>query len=241
MTLIAGTGSSNKIFTGFKKDFIVMRKDTFEYTGQIDYTDENGTKCTYDFTDCIGAMAIKKKKTDTTAVRIVSVAFDGVEYTLYVEADDMDMDAGKYCYDLQVYDANHKMVTKLYGDFIVLQDITDMAYPKDEEIYFNLSSIIGYQKMLSLKNTFLLLSDTDYMVGTGNKTTFNIGNIITYTYQPKQIQTLVISNEIAYNLMSYYLKVSNLMYSEISYMSTVFLDVSGLLYNEIDYTIFYAI
>ena len=133
MSKIAGVGNSSNIFSGQRRDFIVMRKDTFEYTGQIDYVDEDGTDATYDFTSCIGAMAIKKKKNDTTAVRIVSVSFDEIEYTLHVDAEDMDMDAGKYYYDMQIYDADSKMITKMYGDFIVLQDITDMLAPEDFE------------------------------------------------------------------------------------------------------------
>ena len=142
MTRIAGTGSSNRIFQGQRKDFIVMRKDTFSYTGTYTYTDDDDTEIEYDFTGCVGMMAIKKKKNDTTAVRYVSVTFDEEDYTLSVDAEDMNMDAGKYYYDLQIYDANEEMVTKLYGDFIVLQDITDFKALIEKEYTSLLTSNI---------------------------------------------------------------------------------------------------
>ena len=62
MTRIAGTGTSNRLFDGQRKDFIVMRKDTFSYNDTYDYVDDDGVDNQYDFTDCIGSMQIKKKK-----------------------------------------------------------------------------------------------------------------------------------------------------------------------------------
>jgi len=224
MTRIAGTGSSNRIFQGQKKDFIVMRKDTFEYTGEINYVDEDGTDATYDFTSCIGAMVIKKKKNDIAIVRAVSVSFDETEYTLYVDAEDMDMDAGKYYYDLQIYDADEHMVTKMYGDFIVLQDITDMLHPHDEEIYLTLESIIGYEKMDSFKSILLLDSTINYEKGEVNRIEIpSMGSSISYSVQPKVSNIMVMSTAIAYQLMTQWAKYTSIMGSEVGYMTTPYL------------------
>ena len=156
MTRIAGTGSSNRIFQGQRKDFIVMRKDTFSYTGTYTYTDDDNTEIVYDFTGCVGMMAIKKKKKDVNAVRYVSVTFDEEDYTLSVDAEDMDMDAGKYYYDLQIYDADSEMVTKLYGDFIVLQDITDFEGTIEVEYLDRFKSEITTEVMPKEKITVIL-------------------------------------------------------------------------------------
>lgn len=238
MTQIAGTGSSNRIFKGQKKDFIVMRKDTFNYTGTYTYVDEDDTTLEYDFTNCVGAMAIKKKKTDTTAVRIVSVSFDAEEYTLFVDADDMDMDAGKYYYDLQIYDANSKMVTKLYGDFIVLQDITDMAYPEDEEIYLNIEEIIDFEKQLAIKNELLLSNNIGFVIGTVVKPTGIISSQVNYIVHPSYSSTTVISSSVAYQLMTQWFKHNTTITSEISYLETLFLSFTGSINSTVTWTIF---
>jgi hypothetical protein len=141
-SIIPGSSTSNRIFQGQRKDFVVMRKDTFEYTGTYTYIHTDGTSVEYDFTGCIGMMHIKKKKTDTRPLKVIGISFDEYEYTLTAEADDMDLDAGKYHYDLQIYDAGDKMVTKLYGSFIVLQDVTD--FDAVIELYQNQSyKLIG--------------------------------------------------------------------------------------------------
>ena len=154
--IIAGNNSSQRIFQGQRKDFIVMRKDTFEYTGTYTYIHTDGASVEYDFTDCIGMMHIKKKKTDTTPVKVIGISFDEYEYSLTADAEDMDLDAGKYHYDLQIYDADGKMVTKLYGNFIVLQDVTDFEDIVEVEYLDQFSSEFSTEIMPREKITVLL-------------------------------------------------------------------------------------
>lgn len=157
-SIIPGSSSSNRIFQGQRKDFIVMRKDTFEYTGTYSYMHTDGATVQYDFTDCVGMMMIKKKKTDTTAIKVIGVSFDEYEYTLTVDSIDMDIDAGKYFYDLQIYDTDSKMVTKLYGNFIVLQDVTDFEAVIEKEYSVLLKGSIESFVVPNEKITVLLSS-----------------------------------------------------------------------------------
>lgn len=235
MTRIAGTGTTNKIFQGQRKDFIVMRKDTFEYTGTYTYVDEDNTELQYDFTSCIGAMAIKKRKTDTTAVKFVSVSFDVEEYTLFLDAEDMDMDAGKYYYDLQIYDADNKMVTKLYGDFIVLQDITDMLTPEEFEPWVYMLSQIDYEVMPSVKNNFLLESTIDYLKGIADKNQITMSSALSYAFGLRDSNTVVMSSSIFYQFMTQWFRTTLFMSSTIDYMTTNAFNEFQLMSSEIDY------
>jgi hypothetical protein len=67
----------------------------------------------------------------------------------------MDLDAGKYYYDMQIYDADSKMVTKLYGDFIVLQDVTDFLMTIEKNYDYMLSSKTGIAEVLKENPTFV--------------------------------------------------------------------------------------
>lgn len=158
MTRIAGTGGMERIFTGQRKDFICMRGDTFTFTDTYTYTNSAGTEVQYDFTDCIGIMHIKKKKNDTAIIRSAAVTFDEYEYTIAIDAEDMDIDAGKYFYDMQIYDADGLMVTKLYGNFVVLQDVTDFEGTIENEYLDRFSSEIATEVMPREKITVLLSS-----------------------------------------------------------------------------------
>lgn len=238
MTQIAGTGSSNRIFKGQKKDFIVMRKDTFNYTGTYTYVDEDDTTLEYDFTDCVGAMAIKKKKTDTTAVRMVSVAFDVEEYTLFVDAEDMDMDAGKYYYDLQIYDASHEMVTKLYGDFIVLQDVTSMLVPEEEDIYAYLNTDISYQDGIKNSVSVSLNTGIEYKEGVAERVQQGFTTFVTHAFQLRNSEAIVISTTAIYQLMTQWGKFENMLSTEASKLITAFLDVYNVLEVEYSYIMY---
>ena len=236
MVRIAGTGGSTRVFTGQRKDFVVMRMDTFEYTGTYEYVNSAGTDCVYDFTDCIGSMQIKKKKTDTTIVRTVSVSFDETEYTLSVDAEDMDMDAGKYYYDLQIYDADSKMVTKIYGEFLVLQDVTSMEEPHDEEIEITLTGLYGYEKMQVLKENLLLSDKYGFEEGMKNKVENIISTTIGYEVQSKLTSTAVISSSIAYRLMTQWFKDTFALSSTVGYMATWILNSYNTISSEVEWT-----
>lgn len=149
MSIIAGSEGTERIFRGQRKDFIVMRKDSFNYTDDYTYINDEGIETAYDFTGCIGKMDIKKKKNDKTPIKVIAVNFDSTvvnRYSLNLDYKSMDMDAGKYYYDMQIYDANGLMVTKLYGNFIVLQDVTDFEGVIEEEYSGLFISSIGIEK-----------------------------------------------------------------------------------------------
>jgi len=190
MSIIAGSNSSEQIFDGQRKDFVVYRKDTFNYSHNYKYKDADGNDAEYDFTDCIGKMSIKKRKNDKKAVRHVSVIFDTTDtslYTLFVEAKYMDMDAGKYYYDMSIYDANGYIVTKLYGTFTVLQDVTDFEGIKEEKFYITFFN--------SIKKRF---AET-------YKTATVFKSIITYAFIPAYNYITYFSSKVAWTIMSDFL------------------------------------
>jgi len=218
MTRIAGVGDSTRVFDGQRRDFIVMRKDTFNYTGTYTYVNDAGTELDYDFTGCIGAMAIKKKKADTTAVRIVSVSFDEDEYTLYVEADDMDMDAGKYYYDLQIFDADSEMVTKMYGSFVVLQDITDMREPNWASLAVNMDTAVTYEKGEVIKDNFFLNSYVAYVMGKTISNEQKLVTLVSYAFGLGESQSLVMSSNVIYQFVTTWGTYENIMSTFVSYL-----------------------
>lgn len=165
MSKIAGLGSSENLFSGQRKDFIVMKRDTFSYTGTYTYTDDNDIDQVYDFTDCVGKMDIKKRKTDLLPVRTVSVSFDETEYNLYLSDEDMDLDAGKYYYDLQIIDADGAFVTKLWGDFIVLQDVTHLEGTVKEKVFIDFSEDITFIHSTNERLHLEFLNDINWTFG----------------------------------------------------------------------------
>lgn len=182
MAKIAGLNSSQNMFRGQRKDFIVMRKDTFSYTGTYTYYDSNSILQTYDFTDCIGKMDIKRKKYDTKPLKIVAVSFDVTEYNLFISEDDLDLDAGRYYYDLQIEDADGNMVTKLYGDFKVLQDVTDFELTIRETVKVGIENEITFIRTTNEDIPIKLLSFLDQNANFFNKTTITKGMSSDITY-----------------------------------------------------------
>lgn len=162
MAKIAGLNSSQNMFLGQRKDFIVMRKDTFSYTGTYTYYDSNNILQTYDFTDCVGKMDIKKKKTDTQPVRVVGVSFNATEYSIGLSGDDMNLDAGRYYYDLQIKDANGNMVTKLYGEIKVLQDVTDFDDVEEKDFLISFMNVLEYYKSINEKCDIYMSEEISY-------------------------------------------------------------------------------
>lgn len=210
MTRIAGTGTSNRIFQGQRKDFIVMRKDTFEYTGTYTYVDTDNTELQYDFTNCIGMMAIKKKKTDTTPVRVASVSFDEEEYTLAIDAEDMDMDAGRYYYDMQIYDADGHMVTKLYGDFVVLQDVTDFLETIEEDYEYMFGSNVETAAVPQEKFTLVIASSVliEIVANLSEYYTNMLRSSVTTSNVLRYIMSAVFSSSVSAELVNKYTTIA---------------------------------
>lgn len=244
MSIIAGSNSSQKIFTGQRKDFIVMRKDTFEYTGTYSYVHTDGTTVEYDFTGCVGMMMIKKKKTDTTAVKVIGVSFDEYEYTLQVDSDDMDLDAGKYFYDMQIYDADHKMVTKLYGNFVVLQDITDFEAVIELFPTFDIKSEVEYtfDDFKSVVTALAMASEIVYTFDDFISSTITILPITEITTSVFKFITCLnlmdIKSEVSYTYDDFiYLPMNMSIQSEVGYLQQYILTMVVPIYSEISYTI----
>ena len=242
--IIAGNNSSQRIFQGQRKDFIVMRKDTFEYTGTYTYIHTDGASVEYDFTDCIGMMHIKKKKTDTTPLRVIGITFDEYEYNLAADAETMDLDAGRYHYDLQIYDADGKMVTKLYGSFIVLQDVTD--FDEVIELYpiFDIESEIEYtfDDFKSSVNTLQLQSEIEYTFDNFIAKTITILPTTEITYNVFQFiiafNLINIRSEISYTYDDFvYFPMGIHFGSEVDYLRQQIYTNMINIYSEITYTI----
>jgi len=218
MTRIAGTGSSNRIFDGQRKDFIVMRKDTFSYNDTYEYVTDNGVDAEYDFTGCVGAMQIKKKKSDTAVVRTVSVRFSTTTYYLSADADDMDMDAGKYYYDLQIYDADSEMVTKLYGDFIVLQDVTSMDIPASEGFSLDMDTAVTYEEGKVIREKLLMDNEVTYTMGEKLEYEQKMLSLVAYTFGLKESEEVVMSSSVAYQMMTIWEKDELMMTTVATYL-----------------------
>lgn len=224
MAKIAGLNSSQNMFTGQRKDFIVMRKDTFSYTGTYTYYDSNNILQTYDFTDCIGKMDIKKKKTDMEPLRVVSVTFDVTEYTFYLSEDDMNLDAGRYYYDLQIKDADGNMVTKLYGEIKVLQDVTDFESTVEEDFVTNFLNELEYYKSVN-ERCDVYFSD---------EITYKLIDLGIHRY------VMDISNAVEFEKIQIYARsyiVMN-MFTEISPIHGLKREVSVNMFDEINYYIY---
>lgn len=244
MSIIAGSNSSSRIFTGQRKDFIVMRKDTFSYTGTFSYIHTDGTTVQYDFTDCIGMMHIKKRKTDIIPLKVIGVSFDEYEYTLQADADDMNLDAGKYFYDMQIYDADHKMVTKLYGSFIVLQDVTDFDGVVDLYPSFDIKSEIIYtfDDFKSAVNTLAMASEINYSLDDFFAKTIAILPVTEITTSVFKFITCLnlmdIKSEVSYTYDDFiYLPMNMSIQSEVGYLQQYILTMVVPIYSEISYTI----
>ena len=238
MTRIAGTGGVERIFDGKKKDFIVMRKDSFDYTGTYKYVDDDGIDAEYDFTDCIGAMQIRKKKSDTTIVRSVSVSFSTISYTLAVDADDMDMDAGKYYYDLQIYDADSKMITKLYGEFVVLQDITDMDEPASSGYSLDMDTAVTYEEGKVIKNDFTLENFVSYLMGSSIKNEQEFVTAVSYAFGLKEIEEVIMSTSVVYQFMTIWGKYDNIMSTYVSYLVNLIGTYEYMMETQCNYRIY---
>ena len=238
MTRIAGTGGVERVFDGKRKDFIVMRKDSFDFNDTYEYVDDDGIDAEYDFTGCIGAMQIRKKKTSKEIVRTVSVRFSTTTYYLSVDADDMDMDAGKYYYDLQIYDANSKMVTKLYGDFVVLQDVTDMSEPSLASNAYNLDTAVTYQEGIASKNNYTLQSFVSYLMGETITNELELTSAVSYAFGLKNVETLVLSSNVLYQVMTIWEKNESTMSTYVSYLANLIGAYEYVMTTNNIYTIF---
>lgn len=244
MSIIAGTNSSQRVFTGQRKDFIVMRKDTFEYTGTYSYVHTDGATVQYDFTGCIGMMHIKKKKTDTVPLKSIGISFDIYDYTLNATAENMDLDAGRYYYDLQIYDADNKMVTKLYGNFIVLQDVTDFTGVVELYPSFDIQSEVLYtfdDFKKSILN-IILNSEVTYNFDSFAAKTLPILPLTEITFSVLEFITafnlIDIKSEISYTHSDFiYLPMNIYLESEASWLQQYVLSTSVLIYSEITYSI----
>lgn len=243
-SIIPGSSTSNKIFQGQRKDFIVMRKDTFEYTGTYSYIHTDGTTVEYDFTGCIGMMHIKKKKTDSVPLKSIGISFDVYDYTLSAAAENMDLDAGKYYYDLQIYDADNKMVTKLYGNFIVLQDVTDFTgvielYPSFDIESEALYTFDDFKK--SILN-IMLNSEITYDFDSFTNKTLSILPVTEITFSVLAFivssNLINIKSEISYTLDDFiYLPMNVYFESEASWLQEYVLTNPVLIYSEIVYSV----
>lgn len=224
MAKIAGLNSSQNMFSGQRKDFIIMRRDTFSYTGTYDYFDTNNILQTYDFTGCIGKMDIKKKKTDIIPLRVVSVSFNMTDYTLYLSDEETDLDAGRYYYDLQIKDADNNMVTKLYGEFKVLQDVTHLEGTTEEEFITSFLSEIEYYKSINERCEIIISSEISHKI-------INLG-------VHKYIVNML--NSVEYKLVIIYQRkeVNINMFNEIVVLYGEKKEVLVSMFNEINYNIY---
>jgi len=236
---IAGNLGTNRIFQGQRKDFIVMRGDSFEYTGTFEYVDSDGITQLYDFTGCVGMMDVKKKKKDKEKVLTVAVSFNATEYTLTASATEMEIDAGIYYYDLQIYDINNKIVTKLYGQFSVIQDVTAFSGIIKEYFNFSLDEEISHYLSRNVKfdvNFSSVMMTVNYQ---STKTAITFSSVLSNVLFPKFATTVVFSSVLFQEYLYPILKAD----ANISFSSTLehiyitikeyFLPFSSVLTHEI--------
>ena len=150
----------------------------------------------------------------------------------------MDLDAGKYYYDMQIYDADHHMVTKLYGEFIVLQDITDMLYPEEFEPWNYMLSEVNYSEMPTVKNQTMMQSIIDYLEGTVNRNYLMSSSTLAYAFQLKNAYSLVMSSSVYYQFVTHYFRLTGRMTSTIDYVTTKVLSNYQLMTSEISYILY---
>lgn len=171
-----------------RKDFTITKNDTFYYNFTYEYYDSNGVKVTYDFTDCYVFMHIKKNPTDLTPLRNVAITIDTdkLGLTMTIPALEMDLDPGKYFYDIEIYNADSRNQTILWGYITILQDVTDFGIIKKENFYQSfvtevLYQIAEYQNIISG-----FTSELSYSINTfkSNRIDSNLTSELVYTLVP---------------------------------------------------------
>lgn len=78
----------------------------------------------FDLTGSTALMQVKADKTDETALLEITPTITPEEMLITVPASEIEIDAGRYFYDLQITLAGGDIITPIAGRFNVEQDVT---------------------------------------------------------------------------------------------------------------------
>lgn len=156
--MISGKNSySNKnLVKAIRMDFTVKKGDTFSYTYDVTYIDDNGEEKIYDLTNCFAQMQIKKKRTDKNyyTVMAVNINITTGQITFYKSNEDMQLEPGTYWYDLEIKNAEGVNITWIEGKFKVLPDVTQWI--KEVKEFFEYRIGLLYNFVRGMKEVFFV-------------------------------------------------------------------------------------
>lgn len=144
----SNSGSNKNLVRSIRMDFTVKRGDTFSYVYDVSAIDANGNETTADLTGYYAQMHLKKNRTDThyfTAMA-TNISTTAGTITFYKSAEDMQITAGTYWYDLEIKDADGINVTWIEGKFKILQDITEWVDEIEKKIKAKIESVLEFVK-----------------------------------------------------------------------------------------------